>query len=131
MAETDISLCFGDHSVEPVFYPISGFPRFLLDEENRLTSKTRLSFSFSRNRTPTTAHRRDSWSIPTLDATEDLIEQYEDPSYRYPGAATQDDISEISQRLSPPSLSSGDKSYDCVSVNRQKNSNNAFLSPSW
>jgi predicted acylesterase/phospholipase RssA len=124
-AETNISLCFGDQPKKPIFYSISGFPRCILEEDRRLTSKTRLSLELVRKRTPTQAHIRENWHLPTMNITEDPIDLYED--YVYPGAATRDDLSEISIRLSSPSPRRAGE----LSAVRTQGSDSHFLSPSW
>jgi predicted acylesterase/phospholipase RssA/energy-coupling factor transporter ATP-binding protein EcfA2 len=107
MAETTISLCFGDRPKESIFYPISGSPRCLLEEERKLRSQNRLSLRLSRIRTPSTPLRRGAWTLPyhTVE-TGDRIERYADPDYRFPGNATSDAITEISQRFSSSLASS-------------------------
>ena len=103
-AETNISLCFADTFPHPLFYPISGFPKCLLEEDRKVRSKKRRPSSLSRKRTPTTVHRRGTWTVPNnIDSTFNPIERYRDPEYVFPGDATSDAISEISQRFSPPS----------------------------
>ena len=105
IAETEICLCFGDQPSKPTFYPISGFPRCLVEEERKLTSRTLLSLNLGRKRTPTSAHRE--WSAPapsTIDnAQGNKIDMYEAPDYLYPGGITSDAISVMSQRFSSPS----------------------------
>ena len=107
MAETTISLCFADSPAKPIFYPISRFPRCLLEEERKLKLQPRLCVRLSRIRTPTTPLRRGEWILPyhAVD-TKDRIKRYADPDYSFPGDATSDDIAEISHRFSS-SLVSG------------------------
>jgi predicted acylesterase/phospholipase RssA len=105
MAESDISLCFGDQPTNPTFYPISGFPRRLFEEDRRTFGRSRPSLSLIRKRTPT-QFNRGPWTRPSDDAPDrqvDLIKNYEAPNYLYPGGATSDVISEISHRFSSPS----------------------------
>jgi patatin-like phospholipase/acyl hydrolase/energy-coupling factor transporter ATP-binding protein EcfA2 len=103
-AETNISLCFADTSPLPIFYPISGFPKCLLEEQRKTQSKRRHAYILGRRRTPTTDHRRGTWMIPNqIDNSFNPIQRYRDPGYVFPGDATPDAISEISQRFSPTS----------------------------
>ena len=99
MAESEIMLCFSDQPGRPTYYPISGFPRCLLEEERKFSSRTRLSLSLGRKRTPTQAHRG-AWSLPSQSEGKlNPIERYGARDYLYPGDATSDAISEISQRF--------------------------------
>ncbi len=101
MAETTISLCFGDRPAESIFYPISGSPRCLVEEERKLRSRAQLSVRLRRTRTPTTPLRRGAWTLPchTVE-TGDRIERYADPDYKFPGNASPDVMTEISRRFS-------------------------------
>lgn len=104
IAETEISLCFADTYAKAIFYPISGFPRCLLEEERKVVAKTRLTRSLSRKRTPTTARRRGAWTLPVnVEGTVDPIGRYGDPDYLFPGDATSKTLSRISQTFSPVS----------------------------
>lgn len=110
VAETTISLCFGDQAAKPVFYPISGFPRCLVQGDRGGLLQLRPYVRVSRRRTATTTVRRGAWTLPHGVTKSDLIERYADPEYQFPGDASQRDISEISSRFSPtptlPGLSS-------------------------
>jgi predicted acylesterase/phospholipase RssA len=108
VAETEISLCFADRRDNPAFYPISGFPRCLLQADARLSAKSRSSLNLGRKRTPTSLNRG-TWSLPPLLITNhDPIQRYEAEDYLYPGDATSDAISEISQRFSSPEPTQAD-----------------------
>lgn len=110
IVETNISLCFADTAPEHVFYPISGFPKCLLEEQLKVLSKTRHPASLGRKRTPTTIHRRGTWTLPVrIDGTFNPIERYGNPKYALPGDATEDTIDQISLRFSPLS---GASSYN-------------------
>jgi hypothetical protein len=105
IAESEICLCFSDQPQNPVFYPISGFPRCLFEDDQRPAVRTRLSLSVGRKRTPTQMDRH-AWRQPSTDPSNsdiDFIKKYQSPDYLYPGGATSDAISEISQRFSSPS----------------------------
>jgi predicted acylesterase/phospholipase RssA/energy-coupling factor transporter ATP-binding protein EcfA2 len=106
LAETTISLCFADTSA-PIFYPLSGFPRRLAEEEQKSVSQARQSVSLRRTRTTRSSRRRGDWKLPSrFDSKVDPIQRYVDPGYINPGDATSDAISEISQRFSPLSAAS-------------------------
>lgn len=110
IVETNISLCFPDTSSEPTRYSISGFPKCLLEEESNVVFKNRHPSSLSRKLTPTTMHRRGTWTLPVqVDNTVNRIERYCDPRYLFPGDATRVSISQMSQRFSPLS---GASSYN-------------------
>jgi hypothetical protein len=114
-AETNISLCFADTSPSPIFYPISGFPKCLLEEERKTRSKRRHVYSLGRTRTPTKLHTRGTWAIPNhIDNSFNPIQRYRDPGYVFPGDATPDAISAISQRFSPASLPGPSGHYPSV-----------------
>jgi predicted acylesterase/phospholipase RssA len=101
MAEVEIAICFADQPSKHVFYPISGFPRCLLEETSRLITKPRLSSSLSRRRTPTHANRGE-WQPSQTSARGDPIERYGATNYLYPGDATSATICSITQRFNSP-----------------------------
>lgn len=129
LAESEISLCFSDQprNNEPVFYPISGFPRCLIEDEQRPVVRSRLSLSVGRKRTPTQADR-DAWYCPTDPSKSDidLIRQYQSPDYLYPGGATSDAISEISQRFSSQSISGPEYSINYTMRNMSFTSEHSY-----
>ncbi len=107
IAETDISLCFGDSPAESIMHPISGFPKCLLEEERKVLLKTRHSSSLSRTRTPTKAHHRGAWTLPDhLDSSVDPISRYQHPDYVFPGDADSTLISQIEEKFSPVTAAS-------------------------
>ena len=100
IAEMNISLSFGDSPSEPIMHPINGFPKCLLEEENKVLSKTRHSSGLSRTRTPTRAHHRGTWTLPDhLDKSFDPISRYQDPDYVFPGDADSQAISQSKQKF--------------------------------
>lgn len=100
IAETNIALCFTDRSSEPIFYPISGFPKHLLEEERKVHSRLRYSRSLGRKRTPTSGHNRDIWELPYfVGKMFDPLQRYRDPTYLNPGDASSDAISQSNSVL--------------------------------
>jgi predicted acylesterase/phospholipase RssA len=97
LAETQISVCFGDRPRVPTFYPISGFPRCFLDEDNKYASTPRPALGATRR--PSTS--RATWFLPATCVGNDPLENYESREYRYPGNAAGNEITEISRRFSP------------------------------
>ena len=95
-------------------------------------SHSRLSVRLSRLRTPTTPLRRGAWTLPyhTVE-TGDGIERYANPDYRFPGNATSDAITEISQRFSSslPSFASSMPSHPGICPSSLRASVRQHLEP--
>jgi len=128
IAESEICLCFSDQPQNPVFYPISGFPRCLFEDDQRPAVRTRLSLSVGRKRTPTQADRH-AWRQPSKDPSNsdiDLIKKYQSPDYLYPGGATSDAISEISQRFNSPSYTTPDYQTNYIMRNMSFRSETSY-----
>ncbi|PKY01131.1 hypothetical protein P168DRAFT_329858 [Aspergillus campestris IBT 28561] len=88
MAETEILFCpEGDRS-HPTYYPISGFPRCLLDEEVASPSKAKFTPRLTRSRSSYQSRPRDAWRKTSQDediSSSNPIDQFTDQAYVYPG----------------------------------------------
>ncbi|KAL2820557.1 hypothetical protein BDW59DRAFT_174473 [Aspergillus cavernicola] len=90
MAETEISLCLDGDQNQPKFYPISGFPRCLLEGNMAWVSRSRSSNQ---------PRSREQWRGPYPSQPSDPrlvninpIDHYTDTSYQYPGDETYDSL---------------------------------------
>ncbi|PLB46500.1 hypothetical protein P170DRAFT_457118 [Aspergillus steynii IBT 23096] len=107
MAETEISLCLDGDRHQPTYYPISGFPRCLLEDEIAASAtKAKFSRGVARSRSLNQTQRREEWRKPTLDEgprSVDPITRYVQTSYQYPGGETSASLSAMSTRFSSSS----------------------------
>lgn len=134
--ETEILFHLGDQSSRPVFYPISGVPRCLMEASTRgkialsdpRWSTVLIRCTGNRAKAPTTpGHKKNAtfdaewvsleakkavwrFSSEDLSTGKDPFELYGSPGYTTPGNVPSDTISKISQRYSTLARSSSNAS---------------------
>ncbi|KAL4986567.1 hypothetical protein BDW68DRAFT_197978 [Aspergillus falconensis] len=104
MAETEICLCLDGDRAQPTLYPISGFPKCMLEADMTSPSiRARFSSRLSRSRSSNQSRAREQWrglSSRGQARPPNPIDHYTDPSYQYPGDETHHGLRSLSARFS-------------------------------
>ncbi|KAL4750029.1 hypothetical protein BDW72DRAFT_121271 [Aspergillus terricola var. indicus] len=105
MAETEICLCLDGDRAQPTLYPISGFPKCMLEADMTSPSiKARFSSRLSRSRSSQSRTREQWHGLLSRGQAHPLnpIDHYTNPSYQYPGDESYRGLRSLSDRFSTP-----------------------------